>query len=53
MQNIPQQRTNSELPQELTNMFKRNMKDRYIDRLYASSGGGKYPALNNFAKQNF
>ena len=43
----------SELPQESTNIFKRNMIDRYIDYFYASCGGWKYSALTNFYNAEF
>lgn len=42
-----------ELPEESTNVFKRNMLDRYTDCPKASLDGDKHALLEFFAMQNF
>ena len=38
----------SELPEDSTDIFKRNMIDSYIDRPKVTFGGGKYALLDSF-----
>ena len=42
-----------ELPEESTDVFKRNMLDRYMDCLNASLDGDNIHSLSFFAMQNF
>ena len=43
----------AQLPEESTDVFKKNMIDRYIDRPNSSVDGGKYSVLENFCYAEF